>query len=118
MSPDIEDDPHIFIRDTIRRSGRVGDPPLHPILEKYASIAIFGKCPLFPALSLFEGEICYGDACVVALRGIEMCESKTGLDRANLLRGLMCADFVPELARCKLERRKGGTSRITGGGSF
>ena len=44
-----------------------------------------------------------------------MCESETGLDRANILQGLSCVDCVPDLAGCKLERRKERLPRITGG---
>ena len=43
MSPDMEYAPHIFARDVIRRSGKLGNStPLHPLLEKRESIAIGG----------------------------------------------------------------------------
>ena len=58
MAPDTGDAPRVFARDIIRRSCIVGNStPLHPMLGKYESIASGGYCPMFAALSLFEGGV-------------------------------------------------------------
>ena len=106
--------PQIFTREIIRQPGRWGNSaPLRPLREMYESIAIGGYCPIFPVLSLSDCASFYEDACVSAVRMLEIGGSKYGIDRTNHLQGLACADCAHDIAGRKLGRGGGTPFRET-----
>ena len=111
------DEPHrVFAREIIRRPGLRGwSTPLRPGMEKYDAIAISGKSPLFPTLSIFGDERFYAAARIDSIRHVEICDSKTGIGRVALLRGLSCAACLPDLEGCKLELAGSRIPRGSGG---
>ena len=57
MKPSISDRGAVFIREVIARSHRRGNSAiLHPELENYESIALGGRCVLFPPAIIVRGD--------------------------------------------------------------
>ena len=57
MKPSISDRMGVFIREVIARSHRRGNSAiLHPELENYESIALGGRCVLFPPAIIVRGD--------------------------------------------------------------
>ena len=112
MKPSISDRRGVFIREVIARSHRRGDSAiLHPDLEKYESIALSGRCVLFPLLSLAEETDYYGEACDAVVGELRRCVGGRSCDVAGgdrSIYNLQCADCVLRFGRYGLQLSHAG----------